>query len=50
MEKQRGFKRAAKVAARKRKLVEHSKVAALRRIERQAELAEKEKAEKAKAK
>jgi hypothetical protein len=48
MQQQKGMKRAAKVASRKRKLVVRAKNANLRREVRKAELAEKEMAEKAK--
>jgi hypothetical protein len=46
MVQQKGFKRAAKVAVRKRKLVARAKVANVRRVVRQAELKSKEEAEK----
>jgi hypothetical protein len=46
MVQQKGFKRAAKVAVRKRKLEVRAKVANARRIVRQAELKDKEEVEK----
>jgi hypothetical protein len=42
MPQQKGMKRAAKVAARSKKLVEKARVASIRRTERKAELALKE--------
>ena len=46
MAQQKGFKRAAKVAVRKRKLIAKAKVANVRRVVRQAELKVKAEAEK----
>jgi hypothetical protein len=48
MKQQKGMKRAAKVAARKKKLVVRAKSANVRRGVRQAEVAEKELSEKSK--
>lgn len=46
MVQQKGFKRAAKVAVRKRKIESRAKVANARRIVRKAELKAKEETEK----
>ena len=46
MKQQKGFKRAIKVAARKKKKKEHAKVVAARRAVRQAELKAREEKEK----